>query len=227
MVDTSSLSGYASGYANTVFNAAMIIGGLFIIGAILFVVIKTILTIKKHNYKVIIYEIDGAGKVNLTFDTGGIYVDGKTKNKRFYLRKYNVGLEPDNVPYIKGDKGKRYVFLRRSGLKNFQYVSYENIFQEQFGITVSEEDVNWAINTYEKGKSLFGSSLLMQLLPYIGIALMGVFILGMLVVLFQRIGELGKVAEAFAGAADSFNQAVSTWAKMNNATIIKTGAIIK
>ena len=192
-----------------VLNIAMFLGGIVIIGLVFYVVLRIYLSWKRHDTKCWIFNEDGFGSTSMSTDVAGVYVDNKTKNKRFFLKSNNVGLNPDKIPYVRNSKGKKYVFLRQVGLKNFNYIKLDDLFTDDPGIAVGEENVNWAINAYERQKKVFGSTLLQQLLPYIGLAIMGIFILGMIVVLFQKIGVLVDVAQAFEGAAKAFAQAKS------------------
>lgn len=195
--------------SSIVINSAVMFAGVIIIGTVLVFIIRAYLQWKRFKYVCIIVEKDGFGQPQLDKDKAGIYVDAKTKNKRFFLKKSNVGLDPDNVPYIKNEKGQKVVFLKRTGLKNFQFISWENFFEEVSSITVGEEDVNWAINAYERQKALFGTTLLMKLLPYLALIIMGVFILGMIAVLLQKFEILADIAEHLASASASIAQAES------------------
>ena len=195
--------------AQIITNIALMLGGIVIIGGVVYVVARFYLIWKRNDTTCIILEEDGFGSTSMVRDLAGVYVDNKTQNKRFFLKNNNVGLNPDKIPYIRNTKGKKYVFLRKVGLKNFNYINLDQLFTENPKIMVGEEDVNWAINAYERQKKVFGTTLLQQLLPYIGITIMGVFILGMLVVLFQKVEVLAEVAEAFKEAAQAFAQAKS------------------
>ena len=195
--------------AQIITNIALMLGGVVVIGGVVYVVARFYLIWKRNDTTCIILEEDGFGSTSMVRDLAGVYVDNKTQNKRFFLKDNNVGLNPDKIPYIRNIKGKKYVFLRKVGLKNFNYINLDQLFTENPKIMVGEEDVNWAINAYERQKKVFGTTLLQQLLPYIGITIMGVFILGMLVVLFQKVEVLAEVAEAFKEAAQAFAQAKS------------------
>jgi len=169
-----------------------------IIGVILFLWTKNR---KYEQFKCIIWEKDGFGNMTQTFDDAGIFVDGQTKNKRLFLKRNNVGLSPDNIPFILSNK-KKYIFLLKTGLKNFAFVkpNFDDIYKE-LKLNVSEEDVNWAINAYERQKKLFTNSLLMQLLPFILMAFVCVCILIIFVYFFRNFGVLKEVALAFKDAA--------------------------
>lgn len=143
---------------------------------------------------------------SITKDTAGIFVDSKTKNKRFFMRKSNVGLDPDNVPYMFGQGGRRIVFLIQDGLKNFRYLNLK--FSDNTPqILVGEEDVNWAINAYEKQKKLFSNTLLAQLLPILIIAIPSMVILIIFVYFFKNFDVLRDVAVQLKEAAVAIAQA--------------------
>lgn len=154
---------------------------------------------KYTEFKCIIWEKDGFGQLNERYDKAGIFVDGKTKNKRFFLKKANVGLDPDNVPYLP-TRGKKVVYLLRTGLKNFHFirptVSNPNIY-----LSVGEEDVNWAINAYDRQKKLFDQSMFMQYLPFMMLAFVSIIILVMFIYFFKEFDTLKDVAIALKEAA--------------------------
>lgn len=172
---------------------------LIIIAVILFLVIAVIGFIRYKNWKrydIICFIIERAsgGIPIISQDTGGVYVDGKTNNKRFYLRKNDVGLDPDNIPFVLNSKGQKVVYLLRFGLKNFKYINISLPSDNTYVMQVGEEDVNWAVNAYEKYKKVFGQSLLDKLLPYIGIAIFGMIALGIVFVLVQKFEVLQQLA---------------------------------
>lgn len=175
---------------------------LIIIAVILFLVIAVIGFIRYKNWKrydIICFIIERAsgGIPIISQDTGGVYVDGKTNNKRFYLRKNDVGLDPDNIPFVLNSKGQKVVYLLRFGLKNFKYINISLPSDNTYVMQVGEEDVNWAVNAYEKYKKVFGQSLLDKLLPYIGIAIFGMIALGIVFVLVQKFEVLQQLAVTF------------------------------
>ena len=161
-----------------------------LIGSIIIFVYYSYRKKKRYDFLCVILEQDGFGQSSYQTDKAGVYVDNKTKNKRFFLKRNNVGLDPDDIPYIRDEKGKKTIFLRKDGLKNFRYIDFKTLFTGDNEITVGEEDVNWAINAYERQKSVFGSTTLQKLLPYIGLIIMGVFILGMVAVILSKIPAL-------------------------------------
>ena len=196
--------------------AFLVIIGTLIIGSICIFIFFKIRDKKRYDTNCIILEKCNNNLIH-TKDIAGIYVDNKTNNKRFFLKSNNVGLNPDNVPFIIDSTGKKTVFLYKFGLKNFQYI---NINADSFGalsINVGEEDVNWGINAYEKQKKIFGTTLLEKLLPYIGIALMGLFILGMIVVIMRDIKELMPLMKDL---AEALKQTAIALAQANSGTTV-------
>lgn len=153
-----------------------------------------------------IWQKDGFGQFKVKYDKAGIFVDDKTKNKRLFLKRANVGLEPDNIPYLTTDQGKRKILLLQTGLKNFRYIR-PTIKDDLFYFTVGEEDVNWAINSYERQKKLFAQSWIAQYLPFIMLAFVCIIILILFIQLFNKfpvmlemIKEMKEVAQALAAA---------------------------
>jgi|2_EtaG_2_1085320.scaffolds.fasta_scaffold11055_5 hypothetical protein len=188
------------------------------IGALVFMIIITIVIIggsfygymkwRRYNeYKCIVWERDGFGQLVETYDKAGVFVDPKTQNKRLFLKKFNVGLDPDNIPYLPSIGGGSFsspktIYLLRTGLKNFQFIR-PDIEQEEITLEVGEEDVNWSINAYERQKRLFSKSKLMELMPYIAIAFVTVIILVIFIYFFKEFSVMKDVAIAFKEASES------------------------
>lgn len=167
-----------------------IVIAVFVIG---FVIYLRIRDFKRYNIICIIIERASGGIPILSSDVGGVFVDTKTNNKRFYLKNNAVGLDPDNIPFILNINGQKVVYLLRFGLKNFKYINIKLPSDNTYIIEVGEEDVNWAVNAYEKYKKVFGQSLLDKLLPYIAIAITGMITLGIVYVLVQKFDVLQGV----------------------------------
>uniref|UniRef100_A0A6M3IE79 Uncharacterized protein n=1 Tax=viral metagenome TaxID=1070528 RepID=A0A6M3IE79_9ZZZZ len=166
--------------------AILLIVTLFVGGAGVGV---TWIILQQRRYKQFLCEIwqqDGFGQFTIKHDDAGIFVDSQTKNKRLFLKKHNVGLEPDNVPYLITDKGRKKVYLLQTGLKNFRYIK-PVITENMITFTVGEEDVNWAINSYERQKKLFAQSWLIQYMPFILLAFVSIIILIMFIQLFKQL----------------------------------------
>lgn len=144
---------------------------------------------------------DAFGQIKEKKDSAGIFIDKKTHNKRFFIRKANVGLNPDKVPSIvKG--GKNIVYLVQTGLKSFHFIQIDYA-EPKLVLKVGEEDVNWAVNAYERQKKLFQHNVLMQYLPFIALAFVAIIILIMFIYLFKNM-------DVIAAAANSFNEATKS-----------------
>lgn len=160
-----------------------------------------------QTHRIVIWERDAFGNVRQTFDDAGIFVDKKTNNKRLFLKRNNVGLEADNVPFIPMGK-KKLVYVVKRGLKNFQYIK-PVIGEHDFKFQVTEEDVNWAINAYERQKKLFQLSTLMQYMPFIMLAFVSIIILIMFIYFFKSFPVLRDLGIALKDAAVAFAQSQS------------------
>lgn len=156
-----------------------------------------------RQFSCVIWERDGFGQLQETTDLAGIFVDNKTKNKRLYLKKNNVGLNPDNIPYIQSGN-KKIIYFYKSGLKNFHFINI-NIAKPKITITTSEEDVNWGINAYDRAKKLFNQSLLMQLMPYIALFFVSMIILTLFIFLFKQFDGIKELFQAITEFTNALN----------------------
>lgn len=188
-------------------------------------------------FEVRVWGEDGFGQIQETIDKGGIFVDSKTKNKRFWLKNGNVGLNPDDVPVLRVGN-KKIVYVRRYGLKNFRFmypeakgnvskidlekineieknieslneVKYEffkpTVKDDQDEMIVGDEDVNWAINAYDREKKKFISQTLLQYMPFIIIGFVSICILIMIIWVLKQFDVLKDVALALQAAAGSLS----------------------
>lgn len=198
------VSAITSGVLNV---GVMITVMILILGGIVLLYLLSRRLKRYSQFKCIIFYKDGFGQEVQEYDRAGIFVDGKTKNKRLFLQKNNVGLDPNNIPVIADGKGKKTVYLFRHGLKNFQYIKFR--MSETFNVIVGEEDVNWAINAYERCKVMFSQTLLMQLLPFLAIAFVSIIILIIFIYFFKNFDVLRDVAVNLKEAAQAIAQANS------------------
>jgi len=196
-----------AGVGNTALNILVMIFSIIILGAIIYAGIYFYMRWKRYKeFKCVIWERDGFGQLCETYDQAGIFVDNKTKNKRLFLKKCNVGLQPDNIPYLPSISGTKIVYLLRDGLKNFRFIK-PTIGNPNINLNVTEEDLNWGINAYERGKKLFSEKSFLQYLPYIAIAFVSIIILTIFIYFFKDFAVLKEVAIALKEAANAMAQA--------------------
>lgn len=203
MVTENMLSTYGGGALNI-----LLIGFLVVVVGGIAVLLVIMLQRNKRfsEYRAIIWYRDGFGQLQQRHDSGGVFVDRKTQNKRLFLKETNVGLNPDEIPFLSGPKGQKYVYLYQRGLKNFLYLR-PNVRAEGVSIEVGEEDVNWAINAYERQKKLFNSNVLLQYMPFIALAFVSIIILIIFIYFFKDFKVLAEVAKALQQAAQAYAQA--------------------
>jgi hypothetical protein len=207
---TKGVSGLAGGLIDVAFILMIVLLSVAILIGIYFL-IKNFTRYKQ--FKVVIWEVLDSGGIRVSYDNAGIFVMKKTGNKLLYLKRSNVGLNPDLINYIIDSKGKKVIYLLRYGFKNFVFINpvADNLGKLDF--KVGEEDVNWAVNSYEANKKRFSQSLLVQLLPFMVLALVCIIILILMVSLFKQFSVFAQVAEAIREAAASLSA-------------VKSGAVI-
>lgn len=205
MTDIGQMGSY---YGNLILNFMIMIIGTIFAGAVIFLIYRLVINQRKYNeFKCIIWQNDAFGQLIETTDSAGIFVDPKTKNKRLFLKKANVGLDPDSVPYIQSGK-KKVIYLRRDGLKNFRYIR-PVITSSDINLSVGEEDVNWAANSYERLKQRFAQNTLLQYLPFIALGFVSVIILVMIIYIVKNFSVLGDVANNLVIVSDNLVKARS------------------
>jgi len=185
---------------------------------------------KYQQFLCVIFDKDGYGNRTITYDNAGIFIDKKTNNKRFFLKKHNVGLSPDNVPAIYDGKNK-VVFLKKDGLKNFRFIKIGfkgDVGNERPVMECSEEDVNWAVNSYERQKK-FNNAWLEKYLPYIALAIVAMVIMIVFIYFFKDFDKLEKMSVNLKYVADAMlqiqNQTMN-YALASNPNYITSGTVL-
>lgn len=171
----------------------LIVAIIILVVVVVFVVLAIIQARRYKQFQVIIWQRDGFGQFIQKYDEGGVFVDSKTGNKRLFLKNAAVGLDPDNIPYIPTAKGNKFIYLLQTGLKNFKYLK-PNISTEFINFTVGEEDVNWAINSYEAQKKRFQTGWLQQYLPFIILGFTTMVMLIMFIYIFNKLPMIKDIA---------------------------------
>lgn len=146
-----------------------------------------------EEYTCLVWFRDGFGQLSQVHDKAGVFIDRRTRNKRFFMKKANVGLSPDNIPFVIGPGGKRFVYLYRNGLKNFYFLKPQ-VSMEGVSVRVGEEDVNWAVNDYIVTKEMFTLSSLLQYLPYISLAIVSIIIMVIFIYFFKNFDTLKEAS---------------------------------
>ena len=199
------ISGTISNLGSGALNVGiMLIVTIVAIGVIIGLAIVIRHAKKYSQYKIVIYSKDTFGQIKQEYDQAGIFVDKNTRNKRLFLKKNNVGLNADQIPYISDAKGKKTIYLYKVGLKNFKYIKVTvNTETDNIKTHVGEEDVNWAINAYERAKKSFTQTMLMQYLPFIVLAFVSIIILIMFLYFFQQFSVLKELGVALQSTAQT------------------------
>lgn len=202
-----------SQYAGMALNIGLFIGAIVLIGGLVFLSYLMFDQYKKYRqFTCVIFDKDGFGQWTITKDVAGIFT--KKNEKLFWMKKFKVGLNPDQVPYLTDNtskgflKTKKTVYLLKTGLKNFRFISF-NIVPPGVSLTVGEEDVSWAINTYEAHKNKFSTSLLKELLPWLGLAFVGIVFMVVMIYFFQKLDVLKDLATAMRDVSINIAQAKS------------------
>lgn len=186
-----------------VLGISVLIGGAVLVGG--FYLFKKW---KQHKeYKIVIWQLNGFGQPEIVRDTGGVYVDKKTNAKRLFLRKTKVDLGADQIPYLPDGKG-RVVYLRKYGLKNFRYI-YPKFDREHMVFEVGEEDVNWALNSYERGKKAFSMDKLLQYMPYIALGFVAIIVLIISIYIIKQWSVLTQVGDQMVQITENLARAKS------------------
>jgi len=157
----------------------------------------------------VIFSKDAFGNAIREFDKAGIFLDKSTNMKRFFMKKANVGLDPDKVKYIMSSNGKqKFVYLRKYGPKNFAFYDLTTLLvNDNPELKVTEQDVNWALQEFRKHKSLDNKNFWNMYGTYIiwGFAVISTLVLFALLV--QKFEVLQGIANSLNNAAIAIKEA--------------------
>jgi hypothetical protein len=157
---------------------------------------------KRYKYICIIFEKDSFGQIHRRVDKGGLFIDPITKKGLFFM-KHNkrVGLRPDNIPFIQGEKAT-FVYLLRTGLRNYRFIKID-IDDANINFKIGEEDINWFINTVEKAKKTYVLKKWQEMMPMIALIIVGIIALIIVYYLANKFTVVRDAAQALNGAADT------------------------
>lgn len=182
-------------------NLGMIIALLLIGAVVVFAALRLFLFMKKWGqYKCRIFYKDGAGNLLIKTDDGGVFKDAKTKNQMFFVRKMRTSMKPDNIPFLLEGK-KKVAYFIQVGEKNLRPITDWSIIDGNLKAKVLEEDVNWAVQAYEREKKLLELGIWEKVLPFLIILIPTIAIMIVLLAFFNKFEVLVQVAQYLAEAA--------------------------
>jgi flagellar basal body-associated protein FliL len=168
---------------------------------------------KKVNYKTKVLVADTTtSPETYYFDRGAIVKDGKTNRNLFRLLKSGVGLDPDGMTKRLLPRGIM-TFVGKYGFKNFAFIN-PSVSNPGMDMICSHADVTHAINQYDRSKKMYGNNLLMQILPYAGLAFL---VLGFILMMYF----VTKKFDVLADVASSLKEAAYAMREVNAGTIIR------
>jgi hypothetical protein len=198
----------------SVFSGFVTVGG----GILIIIILATIGSLiwwfysqakKWKQFVCIIFSKDAFGNAIREIDNAGIFLDKTTNMKRFFIKKANIGLDPDKVKYIMSTDGKtKYVYLRKYAPKNFAFYDLTKLLEKDNAqLSVTEQDVNWALQEFRKHKALDNKNFWNQYGTYIiwGFAVISTLVLFALLV--QKFEILSSVASSISAAATALKEA--------------------
>lgn len=171
--------------------------------------------LKQFNAHVMIFERQPNGTVIVSNDRGGIFRDPIQQTVSFKLKRAATVLRPqaegtDGIwfPYHLSKRGKVQVYLLKTGAKSYIFLDTK-ITDKKLKLTVTDEDVEWAIRQYHRSINIYGGRDWRELLPY---AMWGLVVVGTIVLIaliLKKFDVLADVAREFAIATDYLRQASS------------------
>lgn len=157
-----------------------------------------------RQYKVVVMEVDSTGTlIRQRSDWAGVFVDSKTKHKRFFIKGGNVSLNADDVPIVPGTNK---VYVVRHG-RDHRFLRFNRLRPTDVRLEIGEDDVNWGIETYERQKKMFDKARFLQYMPYIMMGFTTVIILIIFIYFFKDFAVLKEVAVSLKEAAHEIAQA--------------------
>lgn len=172
---------------------------LFLIGGVIFLaIIFVIYKIYKWNAQftdtVLVLKKDNLGNIVGEWDRGGACFDVQSKHRLWFLKSGIGGLDPDKKPFISTKKGV-FVIVFKQGLKALHYVTPIVNEKGDMELKVSDQEISWAINAYERSKKILFWDRLKEFLPYIAAFMFMVIACALLVFLINKLDLKAVVAQ--------------------------------
>lgn len=163
----------------------------------------------KYNIPVRIFSFDAFGRPIQENTKGGIFVNTKTKHKRFWLKKYKaMNLDPDKIKPVPTGKGK-VVYLVRYSEKDWRYLNMNLSPNPGFSIDIGEQEVNWWLSEKARWEKIIFPDKLLAWLPWIGLFFIGIIFIIVVVTIFNKFEVFEAISTNIASAAESMAQAQS------------------
>jgi hypothetical protein len=151
----------------------------------------------------------------------GIFIDKKTDMKRLFLKTHGASLDADKVKYVMGNKGQKYIYLRKYSQKNFAFIDISELLKaHDANLKVSEQDVNWAIHEYRKHKTLDNKDWLAKWLAPMLFGFAAIALVILVAFIFQKFDVLQTTAQTINSAAEALRQAAQQLAAAKSGTQI-------
>jgi hypothetical protein len=176
--------------------------------------VKKYLDRKRFTYDAEIYEQDNSGNIIPHQDKFGINIDKKTNQEMGFIRgaKDVVGLDKFSYQNVQTQKGiVKLVRLMKIGAGSYVFLKPKLIpgdlvnKEGRLELTVTREDVDWAINTYIRWTKVLQKKDRMR--EILSIALIGTAIAVVFVVLILLIKNIPAITDALVQSSASIRAA--------------------
>jgi len=190
--------GGLGGMADVVVNMGLLfVGMLFVVGITGAIIYFYWFNYKRYQqYSCIIFEKDAFGNIHSSTDDGAIFVKGT--NKRLWLRKNNISMPGDDLPYFM-QGNKKALFILKKGTKNYVFIQ-PKIDDDDLEFMVGEEDVNWATIAFDHSTRNFGENWIMQMMPYAMVAFAMLVTMVIAIMIIKKFDVLLEVSKNLGGA---------------------------
>jgi len=166
-------------------------------------------------FRCIIWHVNEEGEIiSESSDAGGIFKDGRTGNVLFHFRKNKYACNPDMIERLsilrRGRFGRmgRIIYFLKVGEKDFRPIIPPKFSKDGMKAALGEEDLNFAINAYERSKKVFSQSMLLQILPYAVLVIVSFTILILFIFLFKEFPKnISTASNAMVQAAEALKAA--------------------
>jgi hypothetical protein len=202
-------------------NIGMVFFVILILGGVIFYIRYLYVKWKRfQQYKVLVMYKDTFGNTAYMWDKAGVFINKNLNAKRFYLKKHGCSLSADDVPFIPYGK-HRLVILQKISSKNFRFIKPS--MADKLTFTVSEDDVNWAMEEYSVQKKRWTWSLLKEYLPFVMLFLGMVFIVILALSIIKKFDVIVLATENLKQTAEI--QARTTQQILTGTRVITNGTI--
>lgn len=185
------LAGFAAGALDLVVKTGLVMGFAGAAGIGMWILNSRL----KYKFHCTTFTFDSSKNVITEFDRGGVFTEGRTNHKRFWMKKKKgYSFDPDQIKFVAGPKGSKQAFFVKYGEKDIRPLNMNLQPNPGVSVQIGEPDLNWFLSEKARWDKVIFPNKLLQWLPWIGLFFVGTIFLIIMVSLLNKFDILNDIA---------------------------------